>query len=60
VLRATLTAVDDEDLAQLQLDVYVTREGRWNPEHGDVEIPEYWDFLPSGDAFLTKRVKAGR
>jgi hypothetical protein len=25
-----------------QLDVYMTREGPWNPEHGDLEIPEDW------------------
>lgn len=50
--------MDDGDLAQQQLDVYMTREGPWNPEHGDLEIPEAWDFLPSGDAFVTRRVKA--
>ncbi|MGF1617242.1 MAG: DUF2293 domain-containing protein [Acidimicrobiia bacterium] len=50
--------MDDGDLAQLQLDVYMTREGPWNPEHGDIEIPNDWDFLPSGDAFVTRRVKA--
>jgi hypothetical protein len=50
--------MDDGDIAQLQLDVYMTREGPWNPEHGDIEIPKDWDFLPSGDAFVTRRVKA--
>ncbi len=50
--------MDDEDITQLQLDVYMTREGPWNPEHGDIEIPKDWDFLPSGDAFVTRRVKA--
>jgi hypothetical protein len=47
------------DLASLQLDIYVTRQGRWTPEHGDVEIPDGWEFLPAGDAFLTRTVKAG-
>ena len=47
------------DLASLQLDIYVTRQGRWNPDHGDVEIPDGWEFLPSGDVFLTRTVKAG-
>lgn len=50
--------MDDRDLTQFQLDVYMTREGPWNPEHGELEIPEDWDFLPSGDAFVTRRVKA--
>jgi hypothetical protein len=50
--------MDDGDLAGQQLDVYMTREGPWNPEHGDIEIPEDWDFLPSGHAFVTRRVKA--
>lgn len=48
----------DEDLTQLQLDVYMTKEGPWNPEHGEIEIPEDWEFLEAGDAFVTRRVKA--
>jgi hypothetical protein len=56
--RATLRVMDDGDIAGQQLDVYMTRQGPWNPEHGDLEIPEDWDFLPSGDAFVTRRVKA--
>lgn len=48
----------DIDLTQLNLDVYMTREGPWNPDHGEIEIPGEWDFLPSGDAFVTRRVKA--
>jgi hypothetical protein len=50
--------VDPIDLTQLQLDVYMTREGPWNPDHGEIEIPDEWDFLPSGDAFVTRLVKA--
>ena len=46
------------DLTRLHLDVYDTRRGRWNPDHGQVEIPDGWEFLPSGDAFVTRRVKA--
>jgi hypothetical protein len=57
-----VTTVDEAgaevDIAALQLDVYDTREGWWNPEHGDVEIPDGWEFLPTGDAFLTRTVKA--
>lgn len=56
--RATLYDMDEDDLLRLQLDVYMTREGPWNPDHGELEIPESWDFLPSGDAFVTRRVKA--
>lgn len=49
---------DRDDVTELQLDVYMTREGPWNPEHGELEIPDEWEFLPSGDAFVTRRVKA--
>jgi len=33
----------DVKIAGLQLDVYDTRQGWWNPEHGDVEIPNGWE-----------------
>jgi hypothetical protein len=46
------------DLTALHLDVYDTRGGPWNPEHGDIEVPDDWEFLPSGDAFITRTVKA--
>lgn len=52
------TPNDSEPLSTLHLDVYATKNGPWNPEHGDIEIPADWDFLPSGDAFLTRTVKA--
>ena len=52
-----------EDLAKQSLVVYRTRpeEGGdvWTPEHGAVSIPEGWQFLPRGDAFVTRRVKQG-
>jgi hypothetical protein len=50
--------LDSEALAGQHLDVYETKNGQWNPEHGDIEIPMGWEFLPSGDAFLTRTVKA--
>lgn len=50
--------MSDTDLTRLHLDVYMTRDGRWNPDHGDIEIPDDWDYLQSGDAFVTRRVKA--
>lgn len=50
--------MDEPDLTTQQLDVYMTREGPWNPDHGEVEIPDDWELLPSGDAFVTRRVKA--
>ena len=46
------------ELAALRLDVYETKDGYWNPDHGDVEVPPDWVFLASGDAFMTRRVKA--
>ena len=45
-------------LTDQRLDVYDTRNGPWNPEHGDIEIAEDWEFLPTGDAFVTRTVKA--
>lgn len=48
----------EEDLAARHLDVYDGGRGPWNPDHGEVEIPAGWEFLPSGDAFVTRRVKA--
>ncbi len=48
----------EEDLRQLHLDVYDTRDGPWNPEHGPLTIPDGWVFLPSGDAFVSRTVKA--
>ena len=47
-----------EEPAGLNLDVYDTRDGLWNPEHGALEMPEGWKHLPAGDAFVTRRVKA--
>ena len=49
---------DSEALTAQHLDVYATKNGPWNPEHGDIEIPADWEYLPSGDAFLTRTVKA--
>lgn len=48
----------DGDLTHLQLDVYDTKEGLWNPEHGELVIPDDWGVLPRGDAFVTRQVKA--
>lgn len=45
-------------LLHQHLDVYDTRDGPWNPDHGEIEVPEDWDLLPGGDAFLTRTVKA--
>ena len=50
--------MDETDLTKLQFDVYMTRDGPWNPEHGEIEIPDDWEFLPSGDSFVIRRVKA--
>jgi len=48
----------EEEPNRLNLDVYDSGEGYWNPEHGEMTIPETWEFLPSGDAFMTRAVKA--
>jgi hypothetical protein len=57
-----VTEVDDSAppaaITELHLDVYDTREGPWNPERGDIEVPDDWEFLPTGDAFVTRTVKA--
>jgi hypothetical protein len=42
----------------MNLDVYDTKEGLWDPVNGALDQPEGWEFLPSGDAFVTRRVKA--
>lgn len=42
------------------LRVYPSRtidEGWWSPEYGDIEAPRGWEFLPAGDAFVTREVK---
>jgi hypothetical protein len=41
------------------LDVYEARTGWWHPVIGEVGLPDGWEFLASGDAFVTRRVKAG-
>ena len=51
--------VEQPDVHTLNLDVYDTKDGLWNPEHGSLELPAGWEFLPAGDAFVTRRVKAG-
>jgi hypothetical protein len=50
--------VADADVRALNLDVYDTREGLWNPEQGSLELPDGWEFLPAGDTFVTRRVKS--
>ena len=49
-----------QDLTQVHLDVYDRGhgEGLWNPQHGDVDVPDGWDYLPAGDHFVTRQVKA--
>ena len=48
----------EPDLTAAQLDVYDSREGGvWHPEHRVLQAPAGWELLPSGDAFVTRRVK---
>jgi hypothetical protein len=42
----------------LNLDVYATKPGLWNPDHGNLELPADWELLPTGDTFVTRHVKA--
>jgi hypothetical protein len=49
----------EPDLTQQQIDLYLGRDGWWNPDAGVVEPPGGWELLGRGDAFLTRRVKAG-
>jgi hypothetical protein len=46
------------DLASLRLDVYEGRGGWWNPEYDVVVPPRDWAFLATGQAFVTRSVKA--
>lgn len=48
----------EADIRNLNLDVYDTKAGWWNPDHGELDIPEDWEFLPQGDPYLTRTVKA--
>lgn len=48
-----------EELAELNIDVYAGKNGPWNPDYGEVDVPDGWDLLPAGDAYLTRTVKAG-
>jgi hypothetical protein len=50
--------VGDEDPVGLHIEVYDTKSGLWHPELSDLIQPDGWEFLPAGDAFVTRRVKA--
>jgi len=52
------TPPGSEALKSRHLDVYATKNGPWNPEQGELEVPAEWEFLPTGDAFLTRTVKS--
>ncbi|MBI4288078.1 MAG: DUF2293 domain-containing protein [Chloroflexi bacterium] len=48
------------DHADEVLWVYSSRTpdgGWWHPKYGDVKGPEGWEWLPSGDAYITRQVK---
>ena len=47
-----------ENPASENLDVDDTKAGWWHPEFGDLDVPDGWEFWESGDAFVTRRVKA--
>ena len=54
----SLVVAADEDRTRLHLEVYDTKTGLWHPELGELTQPDGWAFLPAGDAFVTRRVKA--
>jgi Uncharacterized conserved protein (DUF2293) len=54
----SLEMVADVDLTRLHLEVYDTKVGLWHPEFRELTQPDGWEFLPAGDAFVTRRVKA--
>lgn len=43
------------------LPVWRAREGDgyWNPDRGNLSVPDGWVFVPVGDAFVTREVKKG-
>ena len=59
VSRENRCVVAEDDPASGHLDVYDTRTGWWHPVIGEISLPDGWEFLASGDAFVTRRVKAG-
>ena len=54
----SLEMVAGRDPTAENLEVYATDDGLWHPELGELTQPDGWDFLPAGDAFVTRRVKA--
>lgn len=49
------------DPTTMSLNVYPAYEGQegrvWNKHFGYLVVPREWDYLPSGDAYLTRTVK---
>jgi hypothetical protein len=56
--RESFGMVAEGDPTAKHLEVYDTTRGLWHPELGALTQPDDWDFLPAGDAFVTRRVKA--
>ena len=54
----SLEMVAERDPTAEHLEVYDTKSGLWHPELGELTQPDGWSFLPAGDAFVTRRVKA--
>jgi len=51
------------DPAKQVLVIYRSRDDEdgdfWTPQYGSVNIPDNWEFLPRGSAFITRQVKKG-
>ena len=55
--EASVSVATSDDVAGQHLDVYDGPQGWWNPDLGLVEVPEGWELLPSGDAYVTRQIK---
>ena len=59
-------AQNDSSSAELEKQILIIYPSRpeeksdyWTPEYGNVDIPDGWEYLPRGNAYLTRQVKKG-
>jgi hypothetical protein len=56
-----MPVLNKQDHSDEILSVYPPKtefENWWCPQYGNIEIPEGWESLPPGDAFVTRQVKS--
>jgi hypothetical protein len=54
------TKIKRDKVEQKVLEIWDSKENRgsyWTPEHGEILIPEGWEFLSTGNAYLTRTVR---